>query len=77
MCEINMNERMELTHSKPVNLKRTMVANRPPTEASKPWPRHTVLPARDSRPLAEAGIGEEVEGGCVGLGDDRESSVLD
>jgi hypothetical protein len=77
MCEINMNERMELTHSnKPVNPKRTMVANRPSTEASKPWPRHTVLPARDSRPSAVAGIGEEVEEECVGVGDDRESSVF-
>ena len=50
-----------------------MVAKRPSTEESKPWPRHTVLPARDSRPLA--GIEEEVDDGYVGLGDDRESKV--
>jgi hypothetical protein len=67
-----MNERVQLTHSnKPIKPKRTVVANRPSTEASKPWPRHTELPARDSRPLA--GIGKEVEEGYVGLGEDRES----
>jgi hypothetical protein len=65
-------ERVQLTHSiKPINPKRTIVANRPSTEASKPWPRHTVFPARDSRPLA--GIGEEVEERCVGAEDDGES----
>ena len=62
---------MELTHSnKPIKPKRTIVAKRPSTEESKPWPRHTVLPARDSRP---AGIGEEVEEGCCGLEDGLES----
>src|SRR6266446_3327221 len=67
-----MNERVQLTHSnKPNNPKRTIVTNRPSTEASKPWPRHTVLPARDIRPLA--GIGEEVEERCVGVEEDRES----
>ena len=65
-------ERAQLTHrNKPVNPKRTIVANRPSTEASKPWPRHTVFPARDSRPLA--GIGEEVEERWVGEEDDEES----
>ena len=33
-----------------------------------------MLPARDSRPLA--GIGEEVDEGYVGLGDDREFNVV-
>jgi hypothetical protein len=62
-----MSERERLTHSnKPINPKRTIVANRPSTEASKPWPRQTVLPAIDSRPLAGV-IGKE------GLEDDRES----
>src|SRR6266566_1393496 len=64
----NRSERvqLQLTHSnKPVNPKRTIVANRPSTEASKPWPRHTVFPARDSRPLA--GLGEEVERMGVGM----------
>lgn len=61
---------MQRTHSnKPANPKRTIVANRPSTEASKPCPRQTVFPARDNRPLA--GIGEEVR--CVGVGDDWES----
>lgn len=63
---------MQLTHSnKPINPKRTIVAKRPSTEASKPWPRQTVFPARDNRPLA--GIGEEVEERCVGVEDDGES----
>ena len=73
MLRKNTKERVRLTHSnKPVNPKRTIVANRPSTEASKPWPRQTVLPARDNRPLA--GIGEEVEERCVGVEEDRESS---
>jgi hypothetical protein len=63
---------VQLTHSnKPINPKRTIVAKRPSTEESKPWPRHTVFPARDKRPLA--GIGEEVEERCVGVEDDVES----
>ncbi len=67
-----MNKRTQLTHSnKPVNPKRMTVASKPSTDASKPWPRHTVLPARDNRPLA--GIGEEVEESCDRLEDDRES----
>ncbi len=74
MLRKNRSERvqLQLTHSnKPVNPKRTIVANRPSTEASKPWPRHTVFPARDSRPLA--GLGEEVERMGVGVEDDGES----
>jgi hypothetical protein len=72
MLRKKRNERVQLTHSnKPVNPKRTIVANRPSTEASKPWPRHTVFPARDNRPLP--GIGEEVEESCVGVEDDGES----
>jgi hypothetical protein len=62
MLRKKTNERAQLTHSnKPINPKITIVANRPSTEASKPCPRHTVLPARENRPLAD--IGEEVEEG--------------
>jgi hypothetical protein len=72
MLRKKTSERAQLTHSnKPINPKRTIVANKPSTEASKPWPRHTVLPARDNRLLG--GIGDEVEERCVGVEDERES----
>lgn len=63
---------MQRTHSnKPINPKRTIVANKPSTDASKPSPRQTVLPARDILPLTV--VWEENGDVGVGLRDDRES----
>lgn len=50
---------MQRTHrKKPNRPERAIVTNKPSTEESKPWPRHTVLPARESRPLLA--VGKEV-----------------
>jgi hypothetical protein len=53
-------------NNKPINPKRTIVVNKPSTEASKPFPIHTVLPARERRPLP----GEEFDDVGVGFDDE-------
>jgi hypothetical protein len=65
---------MQRTHrNKPVRPDSTIVTNKPSTEASKPWPKHTVFPARSIRPLPA--VGEEIPGYvAVGFKDEGESS---